>query len=155
MYCAVVRAALRPVAPHRWGRHVPHVFATLPPYAVAPTQFRFPALAALAGRSALGGQREVALATYMAARLAHDLLPGRELDPAVCEERAGAAKHWLSTVTLPPQVRPALGRLVEASNSGRAATATAVRGVIAVTAPQLDKAARLELDQLAEALESR
>lgn len=131
------------------------MFATLPPYAVAPTQFRFPALAALAGRSALGGQREVALATYMAARLAHDLLPGRELDPAVCEERAGAAKHWLSTVTLPPQVRPALVRLVEASNSGRAATATAVRGVIAVTAPQLDKAARLELDQLAEALESR
>lgn len=131
------------------------MFATLPPYAVAPTQFRFAALAALAGRAALGGQREVALATYMAARLAHDLLPDRELDAGIRGERAAAAKNWLSTVTLPAQVRPALLRLVEASSVGRPATAAAVRGVIAVTAPQLDKAARLELDQLAEALERR
>jgi hypothetical protein len=143
------------MAPLGWRRHVLAVLASLPPYAVAPTQFRFPALAALAGRAAIGGQREVALATYMAARLAHDLLPGRELDPAVCEERAGAAKNWLSTVTLPPQVRPALVRLVEASNAGRAATAAAVRGVIAVTASHLDKAGLSELDQLAEALERR
>ena len=131
------------------------MFASLPPYAVAPTQFRFPALAALAGRSAIGGQREVALATYMAARLAHDCLPDRELEPAVREERAGAAKNWLSNVTLPPQVKPALVRLVEASNGGRAATAAAVRGVIAVAATQLDKAARAELEQLAESLERR
>jgi hypothetical protein len=131
------------------------VLATLPPYAVAPTQFRFAGLAALAGRAAIGGQREVALATYMAARLAHDLLPDRELDPAVREERAGAAKNWLSTVTLPPQVRPALVRLVEASNADRQATAAAVRGVTAVTASHLDKAALSELDQLAAALERR
>jgi hypothetical protein len=131
------------------------VFATLPPYAVAPTQFRFAALAALAGRAALGGQREVALATYMAARLAHDLLPDQELDPSVRGDRAIAAKHWLATVTLSAQVRQALLRLVEASGVGRSASAAAVRGVIAVAAPQLDKAARLELDQLAEALERR
>jgi hypothetical protein len=129
------------------------VLATLPPYAVAPTQFRFAALAALAGRSALGGQREVALATYMAARLAHDILPDHELDPVIREERAGAAKNWLSTVTLPPQVKSALVKLVEASNVSRAAAAAAVRGAIAATGTHLDKAARAELDQLAAALE--
>ena len=89
----------------------------------------------------------------MAARIADDLLPGHELESTVREERAGAAKNWLSTVNLPPQVRPALVKLVEASNAGRAATAAAMRGVITVTASHLDKAARLELDQLAQSLE--
>ncbi|MGH7618759.1 MAG: hypothetical protein ACREPM_16180 [Gemmatimonadaceae bacterium] len=131
------------------------MFASLPPYAVAPTPFRFAALAALAGRAALGGQREVALATYMAARLAHDLLPDQELDPAIRGDRAVAARNWLSTVALAPPVKSALMRLVEASNVSRAAAAAALRGVIAVTVPQLDKAARLELDLLAESLERR
>jgi len=70
-------------------------------------------------------------------------------------ERATAAKSWLANVTLPAQVRPALPRLMEASSAGRDATAAAVRAVIAAAAPQLDKAARLELDQLAAALEGR
>lgn len=131
------------------------MLASLPPYAVAPTEFRFPALAALAGRAALGGQREVALATYMAARLVHDLLPDHELDAMVRGERAAAAKNWLSTVTLPAQVRPTLVRLIEASNASRTTSAAAVRAVIAATGTQLDKAARLELERLAEALERR
>lgn len=143
------------VAPDATSRQVAAVLASLPPYAVAPTEFRFPALAALAGRAALGGQREVALATYMAARLVHDLLPDQELDPVVRGERAAAAKHWLSTVTLPAQVRPALVRLIEASNANRATSAAAVRAVIAATSAQLDKGARLELDRLSEALERR
>lgn len=147
------RPRSKPVAPRAGYRHVADVLASLPPYAVAPTEFRFPALAALAGRAALGGQREVALATYMAARLAHDLLPDRELDPVVRGERATAAKSWLSTVTLPAHVRTALIRLVEASNVNRTATAAAVRGVIATTSSQLDRGARMELDDLAEALE--
>jgi hypothetical protein len=91
----------------------------------------------------------------MAARLADDLLPEHELDPAVREERAGAAKHWLASVSLPAQVKPALLRLIEASNVNRATAATALRGVMTVTASHLDKAARSELDQLAEALERR
>jgi hypothetical protein len=131
------------------------VFASFPPYAVAPTPFRFGALAALAGRAAIGGQREVALATYMAVRLAHDVLPDQELDPSVRAERSVAAKTWLSTVTLPANVRPPLIRLVEATSVGRDATAAALRAVIAATAPQLDKAARAELDHLADALEGK
>jgi len=155
MYCAKGGDALAAVARVSGWPHVPRVFTSLPPYAVQPTQFRFPALAALAGRAAIGGQREVALATYMAARLADDLLPEHELDPAVREERAGAAKHWLASVSLPAQVKPALLQLIEASTVNRATTAKALRGVMAVTASQLDKSARSELDQLAEALDRR
>src|SRR5262245_4452462 len=110
--------ALRALCPH-----VPDVLASLPPFAVAPTPFRFGALAALAGRAAIGGQREVALATYMAVRLAHDVLPEHELEPTVRAERALAAKSWLSTVALPANVRPVLVRLVEATGIGREATA--------------------------------
>jgi hypothetical protein len=145
----------KPVALRGLGRHVPDVLASLPPFAVAPTPFRFSALAALAGRAALGGQREVALATYMAVRLAHDVLPDQELEPTVRAERATAAKSWLSTVALPSNIRPVLVRLVEASGAGRDSTAAALRAVIAVAGPQLDKAARAELDQLAQALERK
>jgi hypothetical protein len=123
-----------------------------PPYSLAPTTFRFPALASLAGRAPLGGQREVALATYVAARLAHDALPERELADALRAERVTGAKAWLANLTLPASVRPALVRLVEASGLGQTQTAEAWDGVIAVTANLLDAKARLELDQLAAAL---
>jgi len=151
----VIETPITPVALRAMCAHVPDVLASLPPFAVAPTPFRFGALAALSGRAAIGGQREVALATYMAARLAHDVLPDQELDPTVRAERALAAKSWLSTVTLPPNVRPVLVRLVEATGAGRDATAAALKAVIAAVSPQLDKAARSELDQLAEVLERR
>lgn len=131
------------------------MIGALPPFAVAPTQFRFPGLAALAGRAAIGGQREVALATYLAARLAHDLLPDRELEREVRQERAGAAKNWLASMMLPPQVKPAVIRVIETTGQSRAAAAPALREMLAVSASQLDVAARLELEQLADALERR
>src|SRR5262245_54071178 len=79
--------------------HIPPVPVppSAPPYALASTPFRFPALAALAGRAPLGGQREVALATYLAARLAHDTLPERAVSPTTRTERAANARTWLST----------------------------------------------------------
>jgi hypothetical protein len=130
------------------------VIVSHPPYALAPTHFRFPALAALAGRMPLGGQREVALAAYLAARLAHDALPERGLSAEVRGERVGGAKAWLSSLSLPGTVRPTLVRLVEASGvAGTTQIAEAVRAVIAVTANLLDGRSRLELDQLATALE--
>ena len=125
---------------------------TIPPYALAPTTFRFPALAALAGRAPLGGQREVALATYLAARLAHDALPGRGLAAEARAQRAGGAKNWMATLTLPSAVRPALAKLIEASAGQPAGLAEAVRNVISVTANFLDSHARLELEQLAALL---
>jgi hypothetical protein len=131
------------------------MIGVLPPFAVAPTPFRFPGLAALAGRAAIGGQREVALAAYLAARLAHDLVPDRELERDIRQERAGAAKNWLASMMLPPQIKPAVIRLIEATSQSRAAAAPALREMLAVSASQLDGAARLELEQLADALERR
>ena len=125
-----------------------------PPYAVEPTTFRFAALAFLAGRSALGGQREVALATYLAARLAHDTHPERGVSHEARAERAAHARNWLSTLVLPPNVRAALARLVDASAGEPMDAATAVGEVVHTTESFLDARARAELEQLAVALQS-
>jgi hypothetical protein len=127
------------------------VIVSQPPYALAPTPFRFPALASLAGRAPLGGEREVALATYLVARLAHDSLPDRGIPQPVRAERATNAKTWLATLALPAPIRSALIRLIEASGDDPAGVATPLRGVITATSNRLDRAARLELDRLAEA----
>jgi hypothetical protein len=138
-------------------RHIPRVPLppAAPPYALAPTSFRFPALAMLAGRAPLGGQREVALAVYLAARLADDSIPARGLAHATRSERATGAKSWMSTLALPAAVRPALGKLVEASAGEPAEVADAVRNVTSVTANFLDSNARSELDQLAATLDAQ
>jgi hypothetical protein len=122
------------------------------PYSLAPTRFRFPALAALAGRAPLGGKREVALATYLVARLAQDAIPDRALPQVARAERAGSAKGWLATITLPAAVRTSLARAIEASSGDPASLATGLRAVMAVTATHLDLGARSELSQLAAAL---
>jgi hypothetical protein len=129
------------------------VIVSQPPYALAQTSFRFPALASLAGRAPLGGDREVALATYLAARLAHDAIAERGISQPVRAERAVHAKTWLSTLSLPAAIRPSLIRLVEASAGDARTTAAALGAVITATSSRLDRAARLELERLAEALD--
>lgn len=126
-----------------------------PPYGLAPTPFRFAALAALAGRAPLGGRREVALATYLAARLADDVLDENGLSASTRADRAGSARSWLSTVALPAPVRQPLARLIDSSAGGAGGASQALRAVIAVTADFLDRAARLELEHLAETLEAQ
>ena len=126
-----------------------------PPFALASTTFRFPALAALAGRSPLGGHREVAIAVYLSARLAHDMLPARGLSDDVRLERAAHARSWLSNLALPVAVRPAVLKLVDASAGDTTTAGQAVRDVMSVTANFLDSGARLELDQLAGSLGAR
>lgn len=130
------------------------VLATQPPYALASTPFRFAALAALAGRAPLGGRREVALAVYLGARLAHDALPDRALPVPSRAERAGHARTWLSTVALPAAVRPSLTSLVDASAGERAGIVNALRAVIAASDELLDAAALTELAQLVSVLEA-
>ena len=93
-------------------------------------------------------KREVALATYLVARLAHDALPHRVIPQTSRAERATGAKNWLSTLALPATVRPALIRLVDASATDSRSVATALRTVTSVTATFLDSRARLELDRL-------
>ncbi len=129
------------------------VLASHPPYALEPNVFRFGALASLAGRAPLGGHREVALAIYMVARLAHDVLPTRGLAAATRAERAGSAKNWLSTLALPAPVRPSLARLIEASSGSGPGVCDALRGVIASADAFLDAAALAELEQLVLTLE--
>jgi hypothetical protein len=131
----------------------PH--ASHPPYALAPLSFRFAALAALAGRAPMGGQREVALATYVAARIADDTRPEHALSQPVRAERAGAARSWLSSLTLPTPLKAPLAQLVDASIGDSASAASALRGVMAVTANYLDSGARSELAHLADALETQ
>ena len=129
------------------------MFAAKPPYALAPTSFRFGALASLAGRSPLGGRREVALALYLAARLAHDALPDRAISREARAERATGARHWLSVLALPSApVRANLAKLIEASAGSPGEAAEALGGVMAVTAQFLEGPARSELEQLARAL---
>jgi hypothetical protein len=129
------------------------VIVSQPPYALAPTPFRFPALASLAGRASLGGDREIALATYLAARLAHDALADRGLSQQVRSERATGAKSWLATLSLPAPIRTAIARLVEASGDEASGVAPVLRAVIAATSSRLDQASRVELNRLAETFE--
>jgi hypothetical protein len=131
------------------------VIISKPPYGIAPVPFRFSALAALAGRAPLGGQREVALATYLSVRLADDVIAERGLSKTVRVERAGHARNWLSTLALPSLIRPALVRLIEASAAEPFAVGQALAGVIAATAGFLDPPARSELDHLASTLEAQ
>ena len=123
-----------------------------PPYAVPATSFRFAALATLAGKAPLGGRREVALAVYLAARLADDTLPDRGVSAEARAERASHAKSWLSSMALAAPVRTALSRLIDATANGPRATALALPPVITATGSQLDASARAELDRLTVAL---
>lgn len=121
-----------------------------PPFALSAPGFAFRALASLAARAALGGPRETALATLIAARLAAGAAPPLTLAPPVRVARAESARVWLSSVAVPAPVRAAISRLVDASagNDARAILASLAK-VTDVTAPLLTKGARSELDRLA------
>jgi hypothetical protein len=128
------------------------VSASGPPYAVAPARFRFPALAALAGRAPLGGPREVALAALMAARLAAGSLDPDPLAPSARARRAAGARRWFAALALPAAARAPFARLVDASaGDSRAALAVALDGTAAAAAPHLDEPAAAELRELVAA----
>jgi hypothetical protein len=129
-------------------RHAPPA----PPFSLAPPTFAFPALAAQAGRAALGGARETVLACLMGARLVVGALEGG-IGLEARAARAVAAKSWLASLALPATVRPPLVRLFESSGSApRDELATLLRSVTVVTAQYLDQGARLELESLVGSL---
>src|SRR6185437_5255316 len=111
-----------------------------PPFTLAAPTFAFRSLATLAARAALGGPRETALATLIAARLVAGAAPPVALAPPLRAARADAARVWLSSVTLPAPVRAAIGKLVDAStgNDDRTIVASLAK-VTDVTAPMLTK----------------
>jgi hypothetical protein len=129
------------------------VFATQPPYALSVPPFRFPALAALAGRGQLGGDREVALAAFVTARLVVGVLPPNPLSAPARTARATAGRQWLASLALPAAVRAPFTRAIEATaTTDRAALATAFRAAIAAAAPALDTGSRAELEAIFESL---
>jgi hypothetical protein len=126
-----------------------------PPYSLAPAEFRFPALAALAGRAQLGGKREVALASLMAARLVAGLLPPWPVRGESRSLRGAGARTWFGSLALPAAggLRVAFARLVETTaGDDLEALGVALAKVIEVTAPHLDARALSELKQLARAV---
>ncbi|HEV8235728.1 MAG TPA: hypothetical protein VGP84_14060 [Gemmatimonadaceae bacterium] len=123
-------------------------FSPVPPYALSSAAFRFRALASLAGRTPLGGPREVALATYLVARLVDDCVPEKQLPVTAREERSTAARGWLANIALPAPVRTALTKLAESTAHGTDIGHT-LASVITATSSYLDAAARAELDRLA------
>ncbi len=129
--------------------------APLPPYAVTPPAFPCPALAALAGRAALGGAREAILACFMGARLARDAMDTTDsaVPPSLRQARARGARAWLGALAVPTAVRAPVAKLIDASaGDDPAAMRAPLASVIAVTASYLDAASRSELDRLTQAL---
>ena len=124
------------------------------PYALAAPAFQFRNLATLAGRAPIGGAREVALACFVAARLASDCCdPTLDLDEDARTARCAGAKGWLGTIALPGPVRTPVARLAEASANGRReAMAPLVIALARAAESFLDPAARAELDALATSL---
>ena len=93
------------------------------------------------------------MGAVMVVRLASGLRLPFPLDAAVRESRAEAARAWLVALTVPAKARTAFLRAFATTASGdRNAAADAVEAVTDVTAPHLDRAARLELARLVTGL---
>jgi hypothetical protein len=122
----------------------------LPPFALVTPAFRFRALASHAGRAALGGDREVALACFAVARLGAGLLPPVMLAAGDAAARSASVKHWLASLTLPPAVRSAAASAIDAiALNKRRSSGEAVRSLAKVAAPQLDTQSLGEIEELA------
>jgi len=129
---------------------------SLPPYALVTPEFRFRALAALAGRATLGGARELVLGLLLGARLVDGVVGDHPLAPPLRRARMSAAKTWLSSLALPSTTRATLARLAEATAiDDRRALVDIWEAVMAIVTPSLDVPSRAEMRRLSNALTSR
>ena len=125
----------------------------LPPFALSSPEFRFKALAAHAGRAALGGDREVALACFAVARLAAGILPPFMLSPGDMASRVANTKQWLASLTLPNQARTAAAHAIDSiGGNDRPAVVAALSSMLEVAVAQLDQASTAEMHELMGAL---
>ncbi len=123
------------------------------PYALVAPSFRFRHLANLAGRAPIGGAREVALACFVAARLAHECLLTVDGDHEARAARCAAAKAWLATLALPVAVRTPVIRCADLTVDGQSvAIGTAMAAVALAARSFLDAQSHAELDALSAAL---
>ena len=124
-----------------------------PPFSLTAPAFRFRALALLAGRAPLGGEREMALAVLMGARLAEGLLPPAPLSGVARRIRGVGARVWFSTLTLPAATRVPIARVVEATEGdNRTLVAESLAVLIEIARPVLDSPSRAEIAELLTAL---
>jgi len=115
--------------------------------------FRFPALAALAGRRPLGGERELALATFICAHLVVGVLPDSAFPADLRLKRAAAARAWLGAIALPATARTPFARLIDTTaHADLAAVRQALRAVLDAIGRSLDAPAKRELEHLGAAL---
>jgi hypothetical protein len=129
------------------------VIGNRPPFAITTYPFRFRALASHAGRAALGGDREVALACYAVARLGMGLLPPFALGAADAATRASSTRNWLASVAVPANARNALAAAIDAIAGGsRISAAPAVEEVASVCGAQLDAMSLAEIADLVSEL---
>ena len=127
----------------------------LPPYALAAPVFRFRHLASLAGRAPIGGAREVALACFVAARLASECTTEMEEDSTARADRCAAAKAWLGTLALPASIRTSVTRCAESSVDGApSAVGREIAALAQAATTYLDAHSRAELETLASSLRS-
>ena len=132
-------------------RHLCSVPHSLPPYALSAPAFPFPHLASLAGRAPIGGAREVALACFVAARLAADCM-GEPLESGglARSARAVGAKGWLGTLALPALIRGPLVRCLESTaDSPPGAVGRALSELALAGGGFLDAGSVTELESLA------
>ncbi|HSC31277.1 MAG TPA: hypothetical protein VLD17_06115 [Gemmatimonadaceae bacterium] len=115
----------------------------------APIHFPFPALAAQAGRAPLGGTREVALACLMAARLALSArCAAAELNKRAHTDRTHSARSWFASLAIPPAVRTACMRLIDATVAAETLeVGAALAAVLSAARRHLDSAGVEELDR--------
>jgi hypothetical protein len=127
-------------------------FVPAPRYALEPVAFSVPALADCAESATLGGDREMAIAALITARLMLASLAPTELPESERVLRAERARSWLSALTMPQPARMALLRAVDASIPGGIEAAASLRELMHVLTGHLSPAALLELGALAERL---
>jgi hypothetical protein len=125
------------------------VIGQQPRFSLATPRFRFRALAACAGRASLGGDREVAMACLVGARMASSMLAPYSIPLTDAKSRSAAAKQWLASLSLPPGIRTALGHLADTVSSGDRATAgDALLALVGTAAKQIDEPSVSELRAL-------
>lgn len=125
------------------------VIGQQPRFSLATPRFRFRALAACAGRASLGGDREVAMACLVGARMASAMLAPYSIPLMDSRSRSAAVKQWLASLSLPPAIRSALGHLADTVSSGdRKAAGEALLKLTGAAAHQIDEASASELRTL-------
>ena len=130
-----------------------------PPQPLAFRTLPFRALASLAARSPMGGEREVVLGCFMAARLiafaAHET-DTRAASDESRSHRAAAARTWFAGLALPATLRTLFAKLVDATaGNDRAEMARLLSAMNEAVGPLLDEPAHAELERLATMVSSK